>query len=91
MNNRGSVVIYGMMVGLLVILLALFLAPSISEFTRDAMNQTDGDNYGLDCDNSSVSNYIKATCVATDLTLFYFIGAVTLIGGAFFTMKIILQ
>jgi len=89
MNKQGSVMIYAIMVGILVILLALYLAPSVSQFTQTAMNSTDGDTYGLDCDNSSISNYDKATCVVVDLNLFYFIGALILIGGGFFITKII--
>jgi len=89
MNKSGSVMIYAMMIGILVILLALYLAPSVSQFTQTAMNSTDGDTYGLDCDNSSISNYDKATCIVVDANLFYFIGALILIGGGFFVTKII--
>ena len=40
MNKRGSFVIYGLMVGLVVLILALALAPAISQFTLEAMNST---------------------------------------------------
>ncbi len=84
MNNRGQVLIYGLMIGLLVVLLALYLAPSVVDFNNTTMTS-------LDCTNSSIDNYLKATCVAVDLGGFYFIGSIILIGGAFFTMKIILS
>jgi len=90
MNNKAqTTIIYAMMIGILVILLALYLAPSVSQFTQSAMNSTDGDTYGLDCDNSSISNYDKATCIVVDANLFYFIGAIILIGGGFFVTRII--
>jgi hypothetical protein len=89
MNNSGSVVLYGMMLGILIIILALALAPSVRDFTKTAMNNTDGDTVGLDCNNASISNYDKGTCIITDSINFYFIGALILIGGGFFTYKIL--
>lgn len=83
MNNKAQVVIYAMMIGLLVILLALYLAPSVSTFTNETMTS-------LDCTNSSIDNYLQATCVAVDLGAFYFIGAIILIGGGFFAIRIII-
>lgn len=83
MNKNGSVVIYGMMVGLLIILLSLYLAPSVQDFSNTTMTS-------LDCTNDSVSNFIRGTCVVVDLGFFYFIGAIMLIGGAFFTYKLLL-
>lgn len=89
MNKQGSVVIYGMMVGITIIILALALAPSVGFFTDSAMNATVGDTVGLDCDNSSISNFDKATCTVVDINIFWFIGALILIGGGFFVVKII--
>ena len=82
MNKKGSVIIFGMMIGLLIILLALYLAPSVVEFTNTTMTS-------LDCSNNSIDNYLKATCTAVDLGAFYFIGALILIGGGFFLIKVI--
>ena len=87
MNDRGSFVIYGLMIGMVIMILALALAPAISQFTTGAMNETDGDRVGLDCNNTSISNFDKATCVATDLTLFYFIAFLIFLAGAVVTAK----
>lgn len=89
MNEKGSITIYGIMLALVIIILALALAPAVSYFTGDAMNATSGDDYGLDCNNATISNFNKATCTATDLTLFYFIGGLILIGGAILGARII--
>lgn len=90
MNNKAQVtVIYGMMIGLCIIILALALAPSAVSFSTTAMNSTSGDTVGLDCTNDSISNFDKATCVVTDLSPFYLIGALIFIGGSFFTIRII--
>lgn len=95
MKKKGSVVIYSLMVGLCVIILAMALAPAIVEQVNSTRNQTtntsftdaDGNvgnitNVGLDCSNSAISNFDKAVCLASDLTPFYFIGFLILLGGA---------
>ena len=83
MEKRGSIVIYSLMVGLVIIILALALAPAVQDFTDSARNETtDSGTQGLNCSSDSISNFDKATCVATDLTLLYFIGGVVFIGGA---------
>jgi len=82
MNKKASVTIYALMIGLLVILLGLYLAPSVVEFNNTTMTS-------LDCNNTSINNFLKATCIAVDLGGFYFIGAIILIGGGFFVIRII--
>ena len=89
MNKKGSVMIYGIMIGLTLLILALALAPAVAEQTNTARNATNGDLLGLDCTNSSISSFDKAACVATDLSLPYFIGGLIFIAGAFITAKII--
>jgi hypothetical protein len=84
MNNKASVLIYGLILGLTVIVTALALAPSVQDFTDISMNATN-----MDCSNESISNFDKAACIAVDLNLFYFIGALILIGGIIVTAKII--
>lgn len=84
MNKKGSVLIYGLMLGLVVIITALALAPSVQDSTDEARNSTN-----LDCSNDSISNFDKAACIATDLSLFYFIGALILIGGTIVGAKLI--
>jgi len=89
MNTKGSVIIYGMMLGVLIIFLGLALGPSLQKITDDTMNATSGDTLGLDCTNTSISTFDKLTCNAVDITLPYFIGTVILIGGLIVTAKII--
>lgn len=89
MNKRGQVIFYAFMIGITIIILALALAPAIKSFTDDAMNQTIGDKAGLDCNNVSISNFDKVTCNAVDLTAFYFIGGVLMIGLIVLSARII--
>ncbi len=86
MNKKGSAIFYGLMLGITILVLALALAPSVTEFTSSAMNETVGDTTGLDCDNTT-SNFIKATCIVVDLSSFYFIGLLILIAGVVVTAK----
>ena len=48
MNKKGAILLYGLMLGLTIIILALALAPSVQDFTDDARSS-------MDCDNSSIS------------------------------------
>jgi hypothetical protein len=91
LNNKGSVFIYGMMVGLIIIILGMALAPAVSQFTNGARNTTTADSLGMNCSNSSISNFDKAACVSTDLTLFYFGAAIIFIGGAIIISRIIFE
>ena len=85
MNKKASVMVYGLMVGICIFVLALALAPSIAEFTNGAMNET-GEFGGLNCTGTD-SNFIKATCVVTDLSLFYWVGSLIFISGVVVTAK----
>lgn len=89
MNNQGGVAIYGLMIGLTIIILALALAPIGKEFVDSAMNETVEDTIGLDCSNSSISNFDKGSCVIVDFGLFYFFAGLILIGGAIIVSRIV--
>jgi len=91
MNNKGQVIIVTFMIGLVVLILALALAPAIQESTDTARNASTDSSIGLDCDNSSISNFDKASCVATDITLPYFIGFLLFFAGAIIVGRIIFQ
>jgi len=89
MEKKGSVLIYGIMLGLIIIILALALAPAVSQFTTTAMNESSDNQIGLNCSSDTISNFDKAACVAVDLNLFYFIAGLIFIAGAVITAKIV--
>lgn len=72
MSNKGQVVFYALMLGIVVVIIALALVPVVSQFTSSAMNSTDDTHVGLDCSNSSISDYTKSQCILTDATTPYF-------------------
>lgn len=84
MNSKAQVFFYSFMLGLTIIILALALAAPLKSRIDEAR---DSDN--LDCGNESISNYDKAACIVSDLTLFHFIGGLIFIGGAVLAAKII--
>jgi uncharacterized protein (UPF0333 family) len=110
MNKRGQAWGYALMLGIIVIILGLALAPAGAKVIGDAMNKTKLTNYtyevwndsssssytetgqieeiGLDCDNSSISNFDKGTCIIMDYGLVYFFGAIILIGGGLIIARI---
>lgn len=45
---------------------------------------------GLDCENPSISNFVRGTCVITDFSMFYFFASLILIGGTIIVARIIL-
>lgn len=110
-NSAQTTIFYSLMLGLVIIILALAIAPSVQSFVNDAMNQTTYTNYsytemnesgdlveingtieniGMDCSNSSISNFAKAGCVVTDFSSFYIIAILIFIGGAIILSKIII-
>jgi len=87
MNSKGSVAIYAIMLALTVLVLALALAPPVREFIESARNSSVGDTIGMNCSTTD-SDFVKAACIATDLSLFYFVGALILISGGLIGAKI---
>jgi len=90
MNIKGQVFMMTLMLGLVVLLLAVALAGPLSERITAVRNTTydSGTSTGMDCANVSISNYQKAACTATDVTIFYFIGAMIFIAGAIIVAKV---
>ncbi len=91
MNRIGQLFFFTLMLAVVVIILMLALAPIVLEFTSDARNATiNGQTTGLDCGNSSISDFDNAACIVTDLTLPYFIGILLAIGGAMIGARLII-
>ena len=89
MNKSGQVVVYSLMISLVVLILALALAPAVSEQTNSAMNDTNGDTIGMNCSNPDLDNFTKAGCIATDISLFWFIAGLIFLAGSIATAKVV--
>ena len=88
-SKRGQAWGYTLSLGILLVVLTLALIPSVKLFVDTAMSPTVGDTIGLDCDGVDISNFTKATCVITDISLFYFGAGLLLLSIAVITAKII--
>jgi len=86
MNNKGQTFFVAFMIGLTIIVMALAFAPGLKKNNEDLRSASN-----LDCGNESISNFDKATCTTTDLTVFYFIGGLIFIAGTVITAKIVLR
>lgn len=90
MNNRGQVVLLALMLGAVILVVTIALSPVIKEISVEARNVSSGDRIGLDCGNSSISDFDKSTCVITDLYLPYFLISVLGLVGILVGARIIL-
>jgi len=98
MNRKGQTAILLIMLGVVVLLLAIYLAPSLNEVTSGARNETFNGGLGLNCSgiidsdagvgNISTGTFQKANCLAVDLFTPYFIGSMIAIGGGIIGAKI---
>ena len=90
-NKNGQVIFVVFMVFLVVIVLALTLAYPLLQRTNDVRNQTyDGELVGMDCSNTSISDYTKAACYVSDVTPAYFIGGIIALAGLYIGAKFML-
>jgi len=93
MNNRGQVIFFTLMIGLTVLILALALAFPVKQASDEATNYSNnatGTQTTLDCNNDSISDYDKATCIVADLSMFYFIGGLIFLVGSILAAKVLL-
>jgi len=90
MNNKGQATWgYTLMLGIMLFVLAMALAPAGQSFVNDAMNSSTSDFIGLDCGNESISNFQKGTCVITDFSTAYFFGGLILLALGVIGAKLI--
>ena len=95
MNKRGQVIFYSLMLGLVIVILGLGLAPAVKQVVDDARNETvvgwnGAISYGMNCSNPELSNFVKAPCIAADLTIFHFIGGLIVLAGAIVGARMVL-
>lgn len=95
MNKQGQVFFFTLMLAIVAIILALALSPAIKDFVTEARNETGASGEpGLHCSNitegGTLTDFDRATCIITDLTLPYWIGIVLGLAGAAIGARLIL-
>ena len=88
-NKKGSVMIYTLMLGITIIILVMALMPTGKEFVDSAMGNSTADFIGLNCTDSSISSFTKATCAITDFSLFYVFGGLLFLGGIVVVSRVV--
>ena len=89
MNRKAQIPIYGLMLGITIMILGLALATATFESTNTARGNSTANFIGLNCDNTNLSTFDQGTCLFVDFSGFYFLAAVIFIGGAVVTAKIV--
>jgi hypothetical protein len=82
------------MLAVVVIILAIAFAYPTNQITKLAMANSSegiGEDGGMDCSNSSISDFTKAGCLVTDLGQGYFIGSIMAIAGIIIGAKVMFQ
>jgi len=82
MNKKSQIIFFAFMMAIVIIVLALGLIYSVKEAKDNARTS-------LDCTNTSISDYDKATCLITDISLPYFIGGLFALAGLIIGARII--
>ena len=82
MNKQGQMVFFGFMIMFAIILIAFGTAPMVKEIVDDSRNAT-----SMDCDNESITDTVKVTCIVTDMSMFYFIAGLIALGIAVFVSR----
>lgn len=81
-GKGGQVALVSLMIGIFVFMLAMvFINP-----LKDVIIESRASDQ-LDCDNSSISDGSKMTCLIVDLIMPYFIGIVLAVAGAWVSAK----
>jgi len=90
MNSKAQVFFFTLMLGIVIIIVALAFAGPVKDFVDSTRNETTMDGgTGLNCTSPVISDFDKATCIVTDLTIFHFIGGLIFIAGAVIVVKIL--
>lgn len=97
MIKKGLVVsLFGVMLGVVIIILAIAFAPGLTNAVKDIRNQTTADTLTLNCfqtngsANTTLNNFQEANCIVTDLQTPTFILVLIGIAGAVIGAKILL-
>lgn len=92
MYRKGFAFFLMFMIGICIIIIGLAFAPVVNEFNDDARNTTTQDGAsGLDCANSSISDFQSAACITNDITSASFVGFLLALGLAVMVGRALLQ
>ncbi len=82
LNKKGQVIFVVLMLAIMLFIGAVAVSKPIVDVTNNVMNVSN-----LDCSNSTITKYEKATCTIVDMGAFYFIGTLIAMSIAFISGK----
>ena len=81
LTKKAQIFFYTLMLGVVVLILALAFADPLREFIDTARSPSTDNSVGLDCANSSISDFDKANCAMLDISMpYFFFGLLALVG-----------
>jgi hypothetical protein len=86
MNKGGQVIFYTLMLAVVIVILALAIAPVLKSHNEQVMSE---DN--LNCSSSLISDYQKAQCKLVDWSFPYFFFGLLAIAGIVLGAKILIS
>ena len=89
LNKNGQVIFYTLMLAIVVIILAMAMTPVVKQFVDTAKSPSTNESIGLDCNNSSISDFNKAQCTLTDASIPYFFIALIGLAGVIIGAKVV--
>ena len=75
-NKKGSSLFVMLMLGVLLLILGLALAPALSSTVDESMSTAQ-----LNCSDASINNQQKAECTSIDMQRFLFVGTIFGLAG----------
>lgn len=82
MNNKAQASILAIMLAMAMIVLALGIAYAVWQGSNNAYTD-------MDCNNSTISDFTKASCYVNDINPTFFIGGLIALAGMVAVAKII--
>ena len=85
MNRKGQTALIGLVIGVFLFMFAMSIIDPLADVISET--RTVGQ---LDCDNNSITDGKKATCLIVDLMLPYFIAIVLAVAGGYIGARFII-
>lgn len=90
LTTKGQVFFFTLMLGIVIVLLALAFAGALRETVDTAMAPSTNESVGLDCTNTSISDFDKANCIMVDASQSYFFWGMLALAGIVIGAKVII-
>jgi len=91
LNSKGQIFFYTLMLSVAIIVLSMALVVVVKQGVDTARAPSTDDSVGLDCGNSSISDFQQGQCILTDLATPYFFFGFLAIAGMVIGAKLLID